>query len=115
MPFLTIAGTTIPVSVAGASKKSLERIGSSSRAFAGGLRSTVRAEKRVWQFTTRWLTEAEAAVIEALYNNAEFVSCAGDALGATISCEVTQSDSPMVAIAGSGTFKRQLTLILREV
>lgn len=114
MSFLTIASTTIPVSTTGASKKGMERVGSSSRAFAGNLRSTVRAEKRVWQFTTKWLTQAEAAVIEALYDNGEFVSCAGDALGATVTCEVTQQDGPLTVVAGGG-FKRQLTLILKEV
>lgn len=113
MAFLTIAGTTIPVSTGGAVAKAIERVGSSTRAFAGNLRSTVRAEKRAWQFTTRWLTQGDAAIIEALYNNGEFVTCAGDALGATYTCEVTQQDGPLMA-TGTG-FKRQLVLLLREV
>jgi hypothetical protein len=80
MPFLVVAGITVPVAEGGASKLPPERVGSSGRAYAGNLRSTVRAEKRGWQARTGLLTNDEAAAIEAAVGLAAQVPCGGTAL-----------------------------------
>jgi hypothetical protein len=114
--FLVIAGITVPVSEGNAIKR-IERVGTSSRAFAGGLRSTVRAEKRVWQVVTGLLIEADAVTLEAAIANAAQVTCSGNALGGSITCEVEQGDAAYISTAtvdGLG-YMRTLSLVLREV
>lgn len=113
MPFLTIAGIDVPVSTSGASKLAPERIGSSARAFDGSLRSSVRLEKRGWQFRTPLRPSGFWTALESAVANGTFVSCAGDAIGATVLCEVTIGESELVAVRGG--FRRALTLTLREV
>ncbi len=114
MAFLVVAGITVHVMTSGASRKAVERIGSSTRAFAGNLRTTVRVEKRAWQFTTKWLSNTDAAAIETAVALGAHVACSGDALGGSITCEVTVGDGPYLPKSG-GTFRRQVVLTLREV
>lgn len=113
MPFLVVGGITVPVAVNGAVKKAPERIGTSERAFAGNLRTAIRAEKRAWQATTKPLSNTDAASIETAITLGAHVSCSGDLLGATVTCQVTASDGPYHATGAS--FKRVLVLTLREV
>ena len=114
MAFLVIDGITIPVSPTGGSTKTPTTIGSDSRAYAGNLRSTVRATKRSWQFTTKGLPEATALAIENAVNGGDFVDCSGDAFGGfTISCRVTTGDGSYQAIKGG--HRRILVLTLVEV
>ena len=114
MAFLVVGGVTVHVATSGATKKAIERIGSSTRAFAGNLRTTVRAEKRAWQFTTHWLTNTDAAALETAVALGAHVVCSGDALGGSITCEGTLGDGPYLPKAGA-TFRRQVVLTLREV
>ncbi len=114
MAFLIIAGITVHVHSTGASKKAIERIGVSTRAFAGNLRTTVRVEKRAWQVLTKTMTNSDAVTLEAAVANGAHVVCSGDLLGGNITCEVTVDGSVYMPKAGA-TFRRQLTLSLREV
>jgi hypothetical protein len=116
MAVLVSAGITVPVIAPGATKD-IVRLGTSSRAYAGNLRSSVRAEKREWEVLTSMLTQAEAVTLEAAVASAAQVSCSGDLLGATITCEVTvgkQQYPPYNGGDGLG-FMRQLPLTIREV
>lgn len=113
MPFLTIAGITVPVSSQGASQGATEVVGNESRAYAGSLRTTVRAEKRAWQFTTKTMSAADAAALVAAVAGGVYVAVAGDAIGSSISCRVTVTSAPFVQVAGG--FRRTLALAVREV
>lgn len=116
MAFLVVAGITVPCIAPGATKD-IERLGTSTRAFSGNLRSAVRAEKRQWEVLTSMLTQAEATTLEAAVANAAQVACSGDLLGGAVTCEVTvgkQQYPPFQGGDGLG-FMRQLPLILREV
>lgn len=89
--FLTIAGTPIEIAHGGATQRKGDVVGETARSFSGQLRSTVRATKRAWDFTTAPLTLADAATVRAL---AGFASCSGDALGgASVACLVTIGDA----------------------
>ena len=114
---LVIASIVVPVSATGNVSHAKEQLGSSSRAYAGNLRSTIRAEKRVWGITTGWMLAADVATLVAAVALGAQVSCSGDVIGATVTCEVTVGDSPYIsAFGGDGLgFMRQLTLTLREV
>jgi hypothetical protein len=83
MAFLMVAGLVVSVAEGGASKLPPETVGSSGRAFAGNLRSTVRAEKRGWQVRTGLLTLAEASAIEDAVALRVQIACAGDLLRAS--------------------------------
>lgn len=116
MAFLVVAGITVKVA-RGQATETIERIGSSSRAYAGNLRSTVRAEKRAWKVTTTPMTAADCATLKAAVTLAAQVSCSGDMIGTTLTCEVEISDGPY--IAGNPVdglhFRRTLALTLRQV
>lgn len=114
MAFLTIAGIDVPVE---SSAKAIERIGTSERAFAGNLRSAVRAEKRAWTVVTTLLLNADAAAIEAAVDFAEHVTCSGDILGGSVTCEATVVDSQYASFHGGDGlgFMRALQLLVREV
>lgn len=113
MPFLVIDGLTVPVSPSGATVLPPERIGSSARAFDGSLRTTVRFEKRGWRFRTPPRPVADWADLEAAIAFGAYVPCSGDALGATVTCEVTLADAELIPVPGG--FRKALTLTLREV
>lgn len=115
MSALVIASITVPVGRGGAVKKPPERIGTASRAYSGALRTTFRAQKRNWQITTNLLSDSDANAIETAIALGAAVSCSGDILGGTISCEVeVTSDGAYTPLHG-GTFRRVLVLLLREV
>jgi hypothetical protein len=114
---LLIAGIVVNVSTQGAAQCAAERIGSTSRTYNGGLRSTVRAEKRVWNFTTTLMLSADVATLLAAVALGAHVVCSGDALRATVTCEVEIGDQPYIPVAGSDAlgYMRQVQLTLREV
>lgn len=116
MGFLTVAGIPLDVQTTGAMQREPTRIGASTRAFSGALRSSVRAEKREWAFTLAPLPVASANALRSAVANGALVACSGDALGATITCEVTvTSDEPVPDGAQAVGFQRILTLRLLEV
>jgi hypothetical protein len=111
--FLVVAGITVHIA-RGQAVESIERIGSSSRAYAGNLRSAVRAEKA----TSTPMIAADATTLRAAVALAAQVACSGNMLGGTVTCEVEVSDAPFVgtgATADGFNFRRVLALTLREV
>lgn len=116
MAFLIVAGITVKVARNQATE-TIERIGSSSRAYAGNLRSTVRVEKRVWKVTTAPMIAADCTTLKAAITLAAQVSCSGDMIGSTVTCEVEITDGPYVAgnPADGLHFRRTLALTLRQV
>lgn len=116
--FLTIGAITVLVADGTFKENPLEQNGSMSRAYAGNLRSTVRWEKRSWQVTTLPMLVASANTLKAAVALGTAVSCAGNALGATISCIVTLGEQTEVAAQGTGDglgFMLVLTLNIRQV
>lgn len=114
MPYLVVASITVPVRKGQGGLSQVERIGSSSRAFAGNLRSSYRAEKRVWQFTTELLELTAWDTLYAAVALGAHVTCSGDALRGTVTCEVEMSQGSD-EVAGPNGVMRSATLILREV
>lgn len=117
MPFLTVAGVTVVVQDSSASEGPPTLIGGSARAFDGTLRSSVRASKRNWQFTTNPMTDANVATLRAaIETGTQIVTCSGDALlGASVSCEVQITDIQYIRDPRVATdFSRTLTLQLAE-
>lgn len=115
MPFLSVAGIVVPVALEGAGEKVPEYIGSDSRTYNGGLRSTERAQKRNWSFTTKGLVAADAEALRTACANGAIVNCTGELLGdgvSTYPCRVTFGDAPMTKVRGS--HRRVLQLNLRE-
>lgn len=101
MPFLSIAGTAVPVTSDGGAENEPLRIGESTRAFAGNLRSTVRAEKRSWSFKTVPLSFAAAATIKSALANAAQVTVSGDFNNnVAVTCEGTVSVAYFPASSG---------------
>lgn len=114
MPFLVIAGITVP---AVSASDEVVRIGTSGRAYAGNLRSFIRAEKREWKVETGLLTNAEATALKAAVALGAQVTCSGDALGGSVTCEVEIGQGGYISTAaadGTGVL-RSLSLTIREV
>jgi hypothetical protein len=116
MAFLIIAGITVPV-LEGQAVQHVERGGSSTRAFAGNLRSQWRYEKRAWQVTTGLLTNTEDAALRTAVALAAQVTCSGDALGGSVTCEVEVADDGYTNTTTTDAtgVMRSLALLLREV
>lgn len=116
MPFLTIGTyTDVPIAIDGARQVESELVGEIERAFAGNLRSTVRAAKRVWEVTTGALSLTEANQLRSQASFTAAVNCSGDLMtGATVSCFVTITESEY--IPDSLTTQRQIMqLRIQEV
>lgn len=113
MAFLVVGGVTVEVVSDGAAEREPFTVGESVRAFDGSLRSTVRAEKREWQFETYDLSPVQFATLRAAIGpSGSLVTCSGDALGAALLCEVTITAAPYIR-DGVG-FVRTVSLRLRE-
>lgn len=113
MAFLTLGATEVWVDTRGATEPEVIRVGESTRAFAGNLRSTVRAVKRNWRFTGAPMSESAFAALRATFEAGDFVTCFGDALGGTYECEVRVTDAGYVE-DGTG-FLRVPVFTLAEV
>lgn len=114
--FLVIASITVPVSEETATRH-VVRVGSSNRTFTGALRSTVRAEKREWQITTGMMLDADVNTLKAAVTLAAQVTCSGNMLGGSVTCEVEVGDDayPNVATSDGLGFMHMVALTLREV
>jgi hypothetical protein len=116
MAMLSVAGVAYDVMTDGATEEEDERMGQSVRAFDGTLRSTMRTPKRVWQFTLGPLTETDYQTLRTNVGAGLFVTCAGDALGGSVTCEVTITAAPYLQDASqTNDFLREPTVKLREV
>lgn len=113
MPFLVVDSITVPVAAGQATKAAPERGGSATRMYDGTLRSTVRYVKHTWTVVTKLLDPTDAAALEAISDDADFVDCSGDLLGGTISCDVVVTNVAHVPTAQG--LRRALTLTLRQV
>jgi hypothetical protein len=114
MSALIVAGITVPVARTGVVKRAPDRIGSASRAYAGNLRTTYRAEKRNWTIPTQLLTDTDALALEAAVALGVAVTCSGAILGGSISCEIEVQDSIYTPLT-NGVFRRTLVLAVREI
>ncbi|HEU0052063.1 MAG TPA: hypothetical protein VFQ39_02755 [Longimicrobium sp.] len=111
-PFLTVGGQTVPVAPDGANVE-YELIGDRARAFDGTMRSARRGVKRRWQIKTAPLTAAETATLETALQATPPVSCAGDLIGATVSCD-PELRSIHLMPSGAGD-RRSIEFTLHEV
>lgn len=111
MAFLTIDAVAIDILTESASEQEPERIGDTQRAFSGNLRTTVRARKRVFEFTAGPKTEAAYATLMALDDGLPH-ACSGDAMnGATLSCLVQVNGGEYIADGLSHQRLPQLRLV----
>lgn len=114
MAFVTVASIDLDILVAGAAQNESTVVGAAKRAFAGNMRSSIRARKRAWKFTVGPVTQSQHNTLRsAVEASSGIVNCSGDALGATISCLVTIGDADYVQDGVS--FLRRLDLVLQEV
>ena len=81
MPFLVVAGETIPVEVSGPVGPRVE-IGRHGRAFDGSARSTVRARKGEWPIVTAYMTSTSADTIVTALEGTPPLAASGDLTGA---------------------------------
>lgn len=113
MAFLTIGGVDVPV-LEGRAVEQTERVGVSVRTVAGNLRSAYHSEHRVWQVTTGLMLSADITTIQNAGALGAHVSCTGDLLGETVTCELTFGDKVTVNVeGGDGThamYSMQITL-----
>lgn len=114
MAFLIIAAVTVDVQTNGARELPPIEVGRSRRAFAGNLRTTVRAIKRVWVFTTREMLDSEITTLRNAAPYGSFVACSGDALPAAATYEVTYKGGPFVE-TGNPYYKRIQEIQVQEV
>jgi hypothetical protein len=82
MAFLTIGGVSVEVRTDGASEAEPAYIGGDSPAFAGSLRSTRRALRRAWTFTTPPLDATTLDALRDAIGLGAGVLCTGDAMPA---------------------------------
>jgi hypothetical protein len=117
MSVLIVGGVTVPVATDGASKRPPERIGFRGRAYAGNMRVSYKAEKRVFTIKTDLMLDASAATIEALITLGSFLACSGDVLGSSGTFLGEMGDSSyMTAFGTDGKgFMRSLAFTLYEV
>lgn len=118
MAFLTVGSVTVDILTESASQPESDVIGTTVRTFAGSLRSTRRAVKRKWAFTTKRLTFAEEAALLAVIGTPDggaFVACTGNFNnGVSVTCQVTVTAREYAKIS-SVSVKRRLVLQLVEV
>ena len=115
--FLVIAGLTVPVTE-GQAVERLERAGVSDRTWNDGtLVTDILWEKRAWAVTTGMLEQADADAITAAVALGAHVTCSGNALGGSVTCQVDVGDAGYINVVsddGKG-FLRALALTIREV
>jgi hypothetical protein len=115
--FLVIAG--LPVLIAeGQVVERVERAGVSDRTWNDGtLITDVLWEKREWAMTTSLMTQADVDTLRAAVALGAHVTCSGNALGGSVTCQVDVGDAGYInVVSGDGKgFLRALALTLREV
>lgn len=89
MAFLTIAGITYEVLTRGADEQRRVTVGSRKRAFAGNLRSTIKAVKREWRLTVGPLTQSGLSQLRSLVAGSTVQAIGGDLVqGVSTNCIV---------------------------
>ncbi len=79
--FLQLGGIVVPIQRTGATQRAPEKLGDRGRAYAGNWISTVRAEKRVWDFTTGPLLPQEFEDLAAVCALDAEITMSGDCVG----------------------------------
>lgn len=118
MAHLTIGALDVSVQESGAQRNENVDIGKRiTRAFAGNARSSVRAFKKSWEFTTGPMSRAEVIALRALIDGGGFVNCTGEFLsGLIVSCSITINDEEYLLDATQPTsYQSVLRLRLEEV
>lgn len=114
MSFITVAGIDLLIQEGGAKVGKPEKVGKSVRSFAGNLRSTQSAAKRLWSFTTAPMTAAAIATLHTAAPDGSFVVCTGVALdSANVTCEINYESEGF--LIDQISFTREVTFTLREV
>lgn len=115
MAWLTIAGIDLEVQVANARRAQNVEIGTRSRAFAGNMRSGMRAEFPVWEFITPPLTPAAITTLRAAIEPGKLVTCSGTMLGGSYTCAVTITEETRIPDAeNSATYQATLALHIEK-
>jgi hypothetical protein len=115
MAFLTVAGIPLEVQVTGGKRAENFYVGAASRAFAGNMRSSVRAEKGAWTFITPPMTPAAVTALRAAIVNGAFVAVGGVLVGADKTCTVAITDEEFMPTVDAATYQSILSLKVDEV
>lgn len=118
MSFVTLAGTPFPcMRDGGATELPPERGGTVGRTFNGSRRSTVRWEKRAWEFKSIPLLPADVATLKANVALGAQVTLSGDIVGgANVTVDVEFQDTPYLTGTGAPNgFYRLVTIRATEV
>lgn len=108
---LTVAGLTVRVANnAGASELEPLYVGDRAETFAGGIRATVRATKRLYRIPSAWHTQAELDAIRAATGPGVFVTVVINTV--TITAEVLVQEAAYIGLGG--TVMRTFVLAIRE-
>jgi hypothetical protein len=116
MPHLVIAGRTIPVAPDGGLQSAPIDVGADSTTYNGTSRSTVKAQKLVWQFTSKGVLPAVHEDLKSATALGALVACSGDGLGdglTSYTCRVRIGDVTYRFI--KGTYQRIMPLTLTQV
>lgn len=97
MPFLQVGAVVVSVSTDGAAETEPYRVGESLRAEEGNLRTSVRALKRAWRFTTGPLTLAQYNSLRTAVGTTGIAAVSGDAMPGSVNCEVLITDARYLA------------------
>lgn len=106
MPFLVVGSVTVPVPPGGVRKRPIA-IGEQDRAMDGTPLSDVTGHRDEWTVRTLDMTRANANALEAVLRGAMPVTCSGDLLGGTISCDVVVGETSDAEV---GRFVVEFTL-----
>jgi hypothetical protein len=120
MSFLVVGSVVVDVRSDSASQPESDVVGETMRTFAGNLRSTRRAAKRNWAYTTRAMTFAEENTLLSVIGSPDggaFVACSGSFTnnGPAVTCQVTITNREFVKVSSVASPKRRLALRLAEV
>lgn len=116
MAFLTIGAVTVSISSSNARLSAMEQIGVSRRSFSGGLLSSVKAEKRVWDVETIPLDAATITTLKAAFALYAIVSVTGDLTqGVATDCRIRVTSETYVRESDSEGTLRTVALEISEV
>lgn len=111
MPMLNVAGFGDVTVIEGGADKNVELIGDHEDAYAGQARSDTSGTKRVWRFTTSFLTLAQATSLETVLHTVIGFDVSGDFIGGTIPCHGRN----VRTVYGPGPDDATLSFQLREI
>ena len=113
MAFLTVAGVDVAVLTQGAKQLKPEKIGSSTRSFAGNLRVAQRKAARAWEVTVDGLTSAQIATLRTAAPDGSLQTVTGAMLyGESLTCQINYGEAAI--LEDSGSFYQNLVLNLVE-